>query len=206
MQFETQRLILRDWYPNEDARNAMDIYGDVRVMSWGEGDSKDMSIREVQWRLQSYADQAMRSRDGTRSWAVVQKDIGRVIGSIVLAALPDLEDVRKQHVPEPIEDGLETDYVEMSWYFRPSSWGYGYATEAAFCIAEYCFDVLGLSVLLAIASPENKRSIAVMERLGMRYNGFTTRRFGGEALLLYALDADSSQRARDQWLKDFSNL
>ena len=203
MQFETRRLILRDWYPNEDARKAMDIYGDARVMAWDEAGKKDASIRDVQWRLQAYAERARRSHDGLRNWAVVQKDIGRVIGTIELAALPDLEDVRKQHVPEAHEDGLETDYVEMSWYFRPASWGYGYATEAAFCVAEYCFEVLGLSVLLAIASPENTRAVAVMDKLGMRRDGFTTRRFGGEALLLYLLSASELRMAKERWLKDF---
>lgn len=203
MQFETQRLILRDWYPNEDARNAMDIYGDARVTDWLELVQRDASLRDVQRRLQRYADQARRTRDGTRSWAVVQKDIGRVIGAVELAALPDMEDVREHHVPEPIEDGLSTDYVEISWHFRPSSWGFGYATEAAFCIAQHGFETLGLPLLLAVAQPENARSIAVMERLGMRYDGLTARCYRGAPLLLYMLKGADLQAANEKWLKNF---
>lgn len=200
MQFETQRLCLRDWHPTQDARHAMDIFGDARVMDKLEGGTKDKSMRQVQGRLQRYAEQVKRSGDGTRSWAVVQKDIGRVIGNVVLCLLPDMQEVRDQHVPEAIEGGLPTEYIEIGWHFRPSSWGYGYATEAAFCIAQHSFDTLNLPMLLAVTQPENYRSIAVMEKLGMRYDGMTTRCYGGTVLCLYVLTPPALQVAREQWL------
>lgn len=195
MQFETQRLILRDWYPREDARYAMDIFGDERVMAWVEGDVRDGSMRQVQARLQRYAEQTKRSKDGMRSWAVVQKDIGRVIGNVVLCWLPDMEEVRKQHTPEPIEDGMSTDFVEIGWHFRPSSWGFGYATEAAGCIARHSFETLDVPMLLAVTQPDNRRSIAVMEKLGMQYGGITTRCYGGRVLSLYTLKASGLRLA-----------
>jgi len=199
MQFETQRLILRDWHPTEDARHAMDIYGDARVMAWMEGATKDASLRQVQGRLQRYARHAERSKDGLRTWAVVQKDIGRVIGSVVLTKLPDMAEVREDHIPEPIEGGLPTEYVEIGWHFRPSSWGFGYATEAAFCIASHSFETLRLPMLLAVTQPENTRSIALIERLGMRCDGMTTRCYGGKALLLYLLTAAELKVAQEKW-------
>ena len=190
MQFETQRLILRDWRPTEDARHAMDIFGDARVMAWVEADSKDTSLRQVQGRLQQYAAQKV-VQPGTESWAVVQKDIGRIIGHVALTLLPDLEEVRENHVIEEIPDGLSTRYVEMLWQFRPASWGFGYATEAARCIVQYAFEELQIPCLLAIAQPENKRAIALIERLGMTYDGFTTRLYGGESLCLYQLSSEA---------------
>lgn len=199
MQLETQRLILRDWHPTQDARNAMDIFGDARVMSWFEGGGKDGSIRQVQGRLQRYAEQAKQSENGLRSWAVVQKDIGRVIGNVVLCLLPDMAEVREQHVPEPIEGGEATEYVEIGWHFRPSSWGFGYATEAAFCVAQHSFETLKLPILLAVTQPENNRSVAVMEKLGMRYDGPTTRCYGGKVMSLYVLTAPALELAREKW-------
>ncbi|MEL7329941.1 MAG: GNAT family N-acetyltransferase [Cyanobacteria bacterium J06559_1] len=199
MEFETPRLYLRDWRPAEDARHAMDIFGDARVARWmkpgqyhrgTEHVAKDTSIRQVQGRLVRYADQAGKSKKGDRSWAVVQKDIGRVIGSVEIAMLPDMEDVRAEHVPEPIEGGLSTEYMEIGWYFRPSSWGFGYASEAASRIMQHSFETLNLPVLLAISQPENVRSLAVMNRLGMRADGITTRCYGGKPLLLYTLTAE----------------
>lgn len=210
MQFETQRLLIRPWKPSLDARHALDIYGDRRVMTWVDDDSCDVSIRQVQVRLQRYASQ--RTSNIVGSWAVEQKDIGRVIGSILLVQLPDLKNkapaknsfakLRQKRVDESspdgnpsakdsldYPDGIQTNYVEIGWHFRPASWGFGYATEAAQRIAQHAFEDLHLPVLLAVSAPENKRSVAVMERLGMRSDGLTTRYYGGAPLLLYQLKA-----------------
>jgi len=191
MQLETQRLILRDWHPTEDARHAMDIFGDSRVMTWVEGSSKDTSIRQIQGRLQCYQDLTNDTKDKTHSWAIVQKDIGRVIGHIILTVLPDLKKVRKDVTDSDMKtvdpEGMPTDYVEIGWHFRPASWGYGYATEAAYCIAQYAFDTLALPVLLSISDPLNLRSVGVMKRLGMRYDGITTRYYRGAEMVLYKL-------------------
>lgn len=191
MQLETQRLILRAWHPIEDARHAMDIFGDSRVMTWIEGDSQDTSIRYVQGRLQRYRDLTNDPKDKTYSWAIVQKDIGRVIGHMILTGLPDLKKVRSESTGNDIEivdpEGMSTDYIEIGWHFRPASWGYGYATEAAYCIAQYAFDTLALSILLSVSNPHNLRSVGVMKRLGMRYDGITTRYYRGTEMVLYKL-------------------
>ncbi len=191
MQLETPRLIIRDWHPTEDVRDTIDIFGDVRVTRWLEKGSQDTSLRQVQGRLHRYVDNTQKSKNGTGSWAVVQKDIARVIGHIALLCLPDLEEVRPDHVIEPFPDGMSVEYFEIGWHFRPASWGFGYATEAARALIEYGFEVLDLPVVFAIAQPENKRSLAVMKRLGMQYDGLTTRCYGGQSLHLYRLSADS---------------
>lgn len=198
MQLETQRLIIRQWHPLEDVRNAMDIFGDARVARWLENDSQDASLRQVQGRLQRYADETRKSASGIGSWAVVQKDISRVIGHVRLKDLPDLDEVRSDHVPEPIADGINIDYVEMAWQLRPASWGFGYAVEAARALVEYGFGKLELPLLLAIAQPENRRAIAVIERLGMQYDGITTRCYGCQSLMLYRLSADRYQQQHQQ--------
>ena len=212
MQFKTQRLILRDWHPAQDARNAMDIYSDPQVTKWIDLGSRDTSIWQVQGRLQRYVELAERSHNSRRSWAVVQKDIGRVIGAIVLSDLPDLPDKRALS-GEATADNLEADdleadnlettdteeisHVEIGWHFRPASWGFGYATEAASCVMRHSFEHLGLPSLLAVSQPENVRSIAMMNRLGMRYDGITTRCYGGKPMLLYKITAADWQKRQD---------
>lgn len=192
MQFETQRLIIRPWQPNQDARHAMDIYGDPRVMSWIDDGGRDTSIRQVQGRLQRYRDHSVCGRQGVGSWAVEQKAIGRVIGHVVLMPLPDIKVTQAQRLRNSDDaslnaGGLPIHYIEIGWHFRPSSWGFGYASEAAACVAKFAFEELNLPMLLAITLPGNKRSVALMERLGMQCDGLTTRYYRGKPLLLYKL-------------------
>lgn len=216
MQLETQRLILRDWHPNVDARHAMDIFGDSRVMAWVEGSHKDTSFRQVQGRLQRYQDITNDQEDDTRSWAVEQKDIGRVIGHVLLTALPDLQKMLRASTGNDIEtidpEGMPTDYIEIGWHFRPASWGYGYATEAAHCIAQYAFDTLALPMLLSVSDPHNLRSVGVMKRLGMRYDGITTRYYKGAEMVLYKLtptdlfEAQSRRESETEFLAALNKL
>ena len=239
MQIETERLTIRPWQPTQDARDAMDIYSDLQVVKWLDGEPQASSIRHVQGRLQRYVNQAKRysmsSEADNRqhgwavSWAVEQKDIGRVIGQVALMPWPDIRVNKVSPRPPTVtstpsvglnavelastgsaSEGLSTDYIEMNWHFRPASWGYGYATEAAFGLAKYAFEVLRSPLLIAICEPQNKRAIALMNRLKMTDDGFTTRYFGGKALRLYRLDAinqwSTGHRLRGEGLNQSSAL
>lgn len=53
-----------------------------------------------------------------------------------------------------------------------SSWGHGYATEAAQLIVKFAFETLGLHRVAATVNPENAPSRAIVEhKLGMQYEG-----------------------------------
>ncbi len=64
-----------------------------------------------------------------------------------------------------------TPCVEIGWRLALSSWGAGYATEAARLAVGFGFAEAGLDEIVSFTVPANRRSIAVMERLGMRYDG-----------------------------------
>ncbi|MGB3294149.1 MAG: GNAT family N-acetyltransferase [Phormidesmis sp.] len=203
MQLETRRLTLRGWQPAQDARHAMDIYGDRQVIDWIDDGSQDQSIRQVEGRLHRYMNSVKLSHHCAGSWAVEQKDIGRLIGHVMLIEMPEMEAANTHPVaPDDSIDStdnspeISADYIEIGWHFRPASWGFGYATEAAFCIAQYGFDKLKLPLLLAVIDPKNKRSTAVAERLGMCYDGITTRYYGGRELFLYKLTAQDLAAAQ----------
>ena len=57
--------------------------------------------------------------------------------------------------------------IEIGWRFARAHWGHGYATEGARASLAYGFDVLGLDEIIAMLVPDNQRSAAVCERLGM---------------------------------------
>ena len=60
------------------------------------------------------------------------------------------------------------DTVEIGWRLAPEFWGMGYATEAAQAWLAFGFERLGLEEILSFAVASNRRSTAVMERIGMK--------------------------------------
>lgn len=58
--------------------------------------------------------------------------------------------------------------IEVAWRLAQPYWGRGFATEAARAAIEDGFYRLGLDEIVAITVAGNRRSRAVMERLGMR--------------------------------------
>ena len=63
----------------------------------------------------------------------------------------------------------ESDNIELGWRFKRSSWGKGYATEAANAVKESLYEI-GMDKFSAIANPENQASINIMKKLGLRFS------------------------------------
>ena len=64
-----------------------------------------------------------------------------------------------------------TPCVEIGWRFNKKYWGNGFATEAAKACLEYGFTQLGFDKVYSFTSTLNKKSEAVMQRIGMRKIG-----------------------------------
>ena len=63
--------------------------------------------------------------------------------------------------------GLPEGTVEIGWRLAPEYWGHGYVTEAAEAWLAFGFETLGKSEIVSFAVAGNRRSTAVMKRLGM---------------------------------------
>lgn len=61
--------------------------------------------------------------------------------------------------------------VEIAWRLARDCWGQGYATEAAEAALERAFGALSLAEVVAFTADVNQRSLALMQRLGMRDSG-----------------------------------
>ena len=59
------------------------------------------------------------------------------------------------------------DEVEIGWRLGRAFWGQGYATEAAQAWCDHGFSHLGLKRIISITEDENRRSLAVIARLGL---------------------------------------
>jgi RimJ/RimL family protein N-acetyltransferase len=78
-----------------------------------------------------------------------------------------------------------TSRLEVSWTVHPDRWGYGYATEIGRAGLTFGFDELGADEVVAFTERHNRRSRAVMERLGMSYQHDIVHQ--GEPFVLYRI-------------------
>jgi RimJ/RimL family protein N-acetyltransferase len=61
-----------------------------------------------------------------------------------------------------------TPAVEIGWRLGRVYWGQGYASEGAHAALEFGFRTVGLDEIVSVTVPANRRSRAVMERIGMK--------------------------------------
>jgi [ribosomal protein S5]-alanine N-acetyltransferase len=61
---------------------------------------------------------------------------------------------------------------EIGWVFNPKYYNKGYASEAAKAVLKYGFASLNLHRIIATCQPENPPSYRVMEKIGMRREGY----------------------------------
>ena len=66
-------------------------------------------------------------------------------------------------------EGLE--HPDVGYAFLEAFWGRGYASEAAAASLAYGREVLGLKTIVAITTPANAASIAVLRKVGLRDAG-----------------------------------
>ncbi len=78
--------------------------------------------------------------------------------------------------------------VEVGYGFDTPHWARGYATEIAAAWLRYGFEQAHLPRIVAVASPENRGSWHVMEKLGMKY--ITTEQHYGSPCVFYAISRD----------------
>lgn len=94
-------------------------------------------------------------------WVFISLQSGEVVGAGCI------QNLRRGGGTEPDPDCP----LEIGWRVRRDKWGQGIATEAGRAMVEFAFTQLDANVLYAVCHPENRPSIAVMAKLGMRSRG-----------------------------------
>jgi len=144
---ETERLLLRT-FTLEDAELVYNLNLDPEVIRYTGDPLKDVDhARQVleQTILPQYA------LYNHGRWAVHIKPELEFIGWCGLKNRP------------------ERNEVDLGYRFIKSSWGKGYATEAAFACLKYGFEKLDLEKITGRAMPQNVGSLRVLEKCGMQY-------------------------------------
>lgn len=146
---ETERLMIRKWQLPRDLDDAMAIYGDPETMRYIPiGALSAEQCERLVLRMIERDEQ-----QGFGIWPVVHKQDHRVIGQCGITQIP----------------GYEPD-VEIAWIFNRAYHGQGYATEAARAVMDLAFSELRIARLYALIDRFNAPSIAVANRLHMRYD------------------------------------
>lgn len=145
-QIETPRLILRALRA-ADAPQLFAFFCDPETSQyWFTGDE---TLQQTEQRIEEV--NAEWTRDGFGDWAVVEKSSGRFLGFCGLHYISDMAE------------------VNVGYFLHRSAWGSGYGTESARRSIQFGFETAGLDFIVAVAHPDNFRSIRVMEKCGMRY-------------------------------------
>jgi ribosomal-protein-alanine N-acetyltransferase len=147
-ELSTPRLKLRRWRPS-DLEPFAALNADPAVMEYfpaplSRPQSDDL-VDSIEASFERY---------GFGPWALEVAASGEFIGFTGLAV--------------PSFEAHFTPAVEVGWRLARPAWGQGYATEAARAALAFGFDGVGLDEVVSLAVAGNRRSRAVMERLGMR--------------------------------------
>jgi len=84
------------------------------------------------------------------------------------------------------------DAADLGFALLPAFRGYGFAHESSAAMIDHAFGRLDMMRLLAIAQPENRRSIALLENLGMTLTGHVDPPDQEIRLNLYELEKPAS--------------
>ncbi|MFT4926453.1 MAG: RimJ/RimL family protein N-acetyltransferase [Phenylobacterium sp.] len=140
----------------DDIQLMFDLDQDPEVMRYINGGTPSTmtSLREVMIpRMQSYSNE----NKGWGLWKVTVKQDQQFIGWVLVRPM------------DFFSDTPAWQDIELGWRFKQSSWGKGYATEAASAIKDALIAKGDIEYLSAIVIEGNAASINIMEKLGMSY-------------------------------------
>ena len=146
---ETQRLLLRE-FRADDVAACAEMCADPDVMRYMSPTGAPLSRADAWRQLAMFAGHW--TLRGFGMWAVEERATGRFAGRVGL------------HYPEGWPER------EVGWALARGFWGRGFATEAARAAVACAFERLGWDHVISCILPENRRSIAVAERLGATFD------------------------------------
>ncbi|WP_316861530.1 GNAT family N-acetyltransferase [uncultured Cohaesibacter sp.] len=147
---ETSRLLIREW-KDSDLEPFADLNADPIVMEHLPGQIAKADSDAMAGRIIAHFE-----THGFGLYALEVKESGQFIGYTGLS-VPKFE---APFMPA----------IEIGWRMARSAWGFGYATEAARAVLVHATGPLGLSNIVSFTVPQNTRSRAVMERIGLKHD------------------------------------
>jgi len=109
--------------------------------------------------------------EGVGKWMAYERATGELVGRGGLSRMGADMDLTRQ-IRSALPGGRwAKERLEIGWTVHGDLWGRGYATEIGLAGLVLAFEELGAEEVVAFTERHNRRSRAVMERLGMRQVG-----------------------------------
>ena len=156
IRLETERLVLRTVRDGD----APAIYAYRSRADVGKYQTRYRRLAEARRLIKRVRGIELNTPDTWHQLAVLEKSGGALIGDLGM------------HFT-----GSENRQAEIAYTIAPACQGKGYATEAVLGMMGLLFGKLRKHRLVATADPRNKSSIALMERVGMRREGYFKKSF-----------------------------
>jgi len=145
---ETERLLLRP-FREDDLGGLAALCADPVVMHHFPQTLDHAASERLAERIKAHFE-----LHGFGPWSVEIKDTHRYAGFVGLMV--------------PAFETHFTPCVEVGWRLARKYWGRGYATEAARASLAFGFNTVGCDEIVSMTVPGNRRSRAVMARLGLK--------------------------------------
>jgi RimJ/RimL family protein N-acetyltransferase len=141
---------------SQDAQALWELDQDPEVMKYlngGTPSSIELINSTAIPRMEKYRD----SDKGWGIWQVSDKESNEYLGWVLVRPMAFFT------------DSPNFKDVELGWRFFQSTWGKGYATEAAIAIKNAIIANTGITHVSALALADNLASIGVMKKMGMSF-------------------------------------
>lgn len=166
---ETKSLLLRN-FALEDASFMLALNDDSEVQKFT-GDLPFRDVREVERFIIEY----LHTHPSYLSrWTMLHKESSEYLGWCGL------------------NKDFQTGEVDLGFRLLKSARNQGYATEGAIACLEYGFNKIGLERIIGRARIENKASIRVLEKAGMKFENELVY-LGGTSLLFSLIKTDHAR-------------
>jgi RimJ/RimL family protein N-acetyltransferase len=100
-----------------------------------------------------------------------------------------LVELKESRIPIGISGLVKRDTLpdaDIGFAFLPAYWSKGYAVESAAAVMNYAREVLGLTRIVAITSPDNEASARLLDKIGLRFERMIKLADDAEEVKLFA--------------------
>ena len=182
LELHTERLLLTP-FALTDLDLAVEMWTDPEVAKYVGGVMTEAEIR------QQMSDVTKRGGNGGIGiWCIADRRTGEKLGDSFLLPLPiDEEDTDFSLV---VMGQMPDAEIEIGFFFKPSAWGQGYATEVCERLLQFAFQEVSLNEVVSSIDEDNVASKKVLEKCGLLDRGRTR---------CYGKDSPIYRITRDEW-------